>query len=100
MAKVIIESEVVRTRQGKSQRTGRDYSIRTQQALFDGSRLRGPLELTLGDDQAPYPVGTYELDFEASVVLDRYGSLEFGRLLTLKEVKSNSMAFPKTGTNG
>jgi hypothetical protein len=77
MPRIEIESTQIKERSGKSERTGREYNIREQQALLfkAGSRYPDKIKITLDEDARPYPVGVYELDDE-SFYPSRYGSLE------------------------
>lgn len=96
--KIIVESEIVSTRSGVSQRTNKPYTMREQKALLKGDRLAGEISLQLADDQSPYPVGEYDIDFERSVGLSRFGQLEI-RAVVLKAGKPVSVpGFAKTGS--
>jgi hypothetical protein len=95
---VIIESDVVNTRNGTSQR-GRPYTIRTQAARLKGEWVAGAIELTLGDTQPPYSLGTYEIDFEKSISIAGFGQPQLSRNLVLLPAKA-PLPFGKTGTNG
>ena len=77
MPRIEIESTQVKERSGRSERTGREYNIREQQALLFkvGSRYPDKIKITLDEDARPYPVGVYELDDE-SFYPSRFGSLE------------------------
>lgn len=92
--KVIIESPETQTRSGKSA-NGRDWSMITQSARLVGEYIAGPLELTLGNNQPPYPAGEYDLNLEKSIALTQYGQIQISRNLNLKLVKANPVNFAK-----
>lgn len=58
-----IHSNMVHERKGKSQRTGNDYNIRTQEAWVQIGDAPYPqkTKITLGDGQTAYHPGNYEL---------------------------------------
>jgi hypothetical protein len=97
---VVVEKAEAVTRSGTSQRTGKPWTMRVQMARLKSDLLAGPLELTLGDDQPPYPAGIYALDLERSVRLNNYGVLEFGRYLVLDGPKQQAPAagLPRAAT--
>lgn len=81
MIQIKIEDVAVETKQGTSSKTGKPYSIREQTAwgLFcdqNGKQHPHPMRirLTLDDQAAPYPVGTYTLAPE-SLYPDRFGQI-------------------------
>lgn len=81
MLKVEIATELVDTKSGNSQKTGKPYCIREQEAWCfffgrDGKPLPHPqrIRLTLDDDQAPYPIGTYQLD-PSSLYAGKFGQV-------------------------
>lgn len=85
MANLIIEireGDSVRTQSGTSNRTGKPYSIRKQEGWFHSKTEPYPskVELNLADNQPPYAPGLYQIDFDQSVFVDRYNSLQLGRL--------------------
>ena len=75
--KIEIESTKIEERTGTSERTGRGYVIREQQALMfkDGERFPDKIKLNLQAGQSAYQVGIYDLD-DKSFGLSRYGSIE------------------------
>lgn len=90
---ITIESNVVKTRDGVSSRTGKPYSMRTQTAFLRGDRVAGEIELLLGSDQAAYALGDYELDLERSITIGNFGSIRFNPVL---KPQTNKMAFAKS----
>lgn len=79
--KVEISDETVHVKQGISGRTQKQYMIREQEAWgfffsADGRPHPHPMRirLSLEDDQAPYPKGTYVLSPE-SFYPDRWGQV-------------------------
>jgi hypothetical protein len=82
MFKVTVETTILDVLSGTSAKTGRPYSIRSQEAWMyfvgrDGNTQKHPqkIKLTLDDDQKePYPLGAYTLD-PASIYADRFGNL-------------------------
>lgn len=81
--KITIKSTDVHRKDGTSKRTGNPYTLFTQQAEAETPAFRQQLELTLGDDGKAYPVGVYDLDWDASVRVSQYGDLQFNRQLVL-----------------
>jgi hypothetical protein len=86
--KIKITSTEVETKSGKSKRTGNEYTMHTQAATAENARFRVPVRLTLGDDAKPFPIGDYEVDFDASVSISNYGDFGFNRQLTLVPFKA------------
>lgn len=76
----------VSVKSGTSKKTGNNYSIREQEGSGENSRFRTPVRLTLGDQQAAYEPGVYELDYEKALQVDRYGGISLVRQLPLKRV--------------
>lgn len=81
MIKVQIESTAVETKQGTSQRTGKPYAIREQEAWGyftdpEGKPHPHPqrIRITLGDEQQPYATGLYIIAPE-SMYPDRFGQV-------------------------
>lgn len=81
MIRVQVESVEIQTKNGTSQRTGKPYAIREQEAWGyfcgpDGKPHPHPqkMRITLGDQDQPYPVGTYIIAPE-SLYPDRYGQV-------------------------
>lgn len=94
--KVVIESEHVNERSGN--KNGRNWSMRTQDARLMGEYVAGRIELTLGDNQPAYAVGTYELDLERSIEIGNYGTPMLSRRLHLVPAGAGGKAavqFPK-----
>jgi|GEM_PF-944247 len=72
-----IHSNHVHERKGKSQRTGNDYTIRTQEAWVQIGDAPYPqkTKIQLEDGQMPYQPGNYELH-ERSFNIGKYESFE------------------------
>lgn len=98
--KVLIESIQVNARSGISKRTNQPYNIRSQDARVMSDYLRGVIQLTLGDEQQPYPVGEYDCDLEKCAVISRFGRLELGtvRLTPIQEDGKKASTFPFSKT--
>jgi len=64
MQRIEILSSEVQTKSGTSTKTGKKYEIREQAAALHDTRNKYPqaCRWQLGRDQAPYPVGVYEID--------------------------------------
>lgn len=90
--RVNVTSEEVETKSGTSKKTGKPYTVHEQKATAENSRFRMPVRLTLGDDGKPYPIGAYDVDFEASVKIGQYGDFGWERQLVLVPVKSAKAA--------
>lgn len=77
MIKIQIEKATSSNKSGKSQRTGKEYSIDEQPALLfkDGETYPDKIRITLKQGERPYPVGIYTLADE-SFTVSGYGSLE------------------------
>lgn len=78
MFRIEIHSDRVRTKEGVSARTNREYRIREQQAFIhlNGEPFPQKMTLSLGDSQKPYAPGVYELTPEFFV--GNYGDLRIG----------------------
>jgi len=81
MIKIEVNSATFDAKNGVSARTGKPYSIREQEAWAfcvgpDGKPQPHPqrIKLALGDDQAPYAPGLYQLS-PASLYVDKYNQL-------------------------
>lgn len=88
MLKVEIATTLVDTKSGNSQKTGKPYCIREQEAWCfffgrDGKPLPHPqrIRLTLDDDQHPYEIGTYQLD-PSSLYAGKFGQIMVAARLT------------------
>lgn len=86
-----IKSGEVKTKAGKSARTGRDYSIREQVGYLHGVGAY-PVEcrLNVPDDSTGYAPGVYEVTKPLAV--GEYGRLIVPRDLGLQPVKAASRA--------
>lgn len=90
--KVHIKSAEVRVKTGTSAKTGKPWSMRSQECQFECERFRVSGQLTLGDEQPPFPPGTYEVDFDQSVKANAYGEIALARSLVLLPVKAAKAA--------
>lgn len=83
MAIVIeIENAQITTRSGTSERTGKPYTIREQQALMfrEGERYPERIKVTLDEGMSAYPPGLYTLS-DASFSVSRFGAMQVRPLL-------------------
>lgn len=90
MFRVEVHSERVNVKEGTSSRTGKEYSIREQQAFvyLNGEPYPQKIKLSLARDQAAYPKGEYELTPEFFV--GNFGDLRMGmRDAMMEPVKDN-----------
>ena len=67
----------------KGERSG---VIRTQEATAENQFFRQRCRLDLGKEE-PYPIGSYELDFEASVRVGDFGDISLARKPKLVRVE-------------
>lgn len=86
MIKIEVESTEVKTKSGQSAKTGKNYSIREQDAwayLVDpeGKPQKHPvaMKITLEDNQVPYAVGAYHL-LDSSIYVGDFGRMSVGRV--------------------
>lgn len=84
MIKIEIKDASVQTRNGNSPKTGKPYSIRSQEAWAHTVNRAGNLNpypekitINLNDDQQGYPPGMYQLQPQSIYVGD-FGSLRLG----------------------
>lgn len=62
MIRIQVKDTAVSERRGNAKRTNKPYVMRTQSAWVDlGKAFPVEVRVTLGDDQAPFPVGDYTL---------------------------------------
>lgn len=89
MIKIEIQSTDIDTRSGRSLRTGRDYTIRSQEAyLHTGKAYPELIKINLDDKQAAYSPGLYTLSIE-SFYQGKFNSLAFKPVLVpLKDAKA------------
>jgi len=94
MIKIEVNSPLVDTKQGTSSKTGKQYSIREQEAwgyFFDMQGQPHPhpmrVRLTLDDTQQPYAPGVYTLAPE-SFYVDRFGQISIRARLKPADAKS------------
>ncbi len=80
--KVEIHDATVDERRGKSQRTGNDYVMRSQEAWVQIGNAPYPqkIKLRLEDGQSAYAVGNYQLH-DRSFSVGKYGDLEVAPFL-------------------
>lgn len=83
--KIEVKGTEVETRNGVSARTGKPYSIRSQNAYAHTMESNGNprpfpdrISLNLDDDQHPYAAGMYLLD-DRSIYVGDFGRLTLGR---------------------
>lgn len=81
MLKVEIKDSKVDTHSGVG-KTGKPFTIRKQRGYIDtGKAYPEEFVISLDDTQPGYPAGTYTINMDASVYVDRrYGELKLGRL--------------------
>jgi len=96
MLRVEISSAEVVTKSGVSQRTGKKYSIREQEAWVHTCDKEGRVRphpervvVSLDDDQAPYPPGSYTI-CPSSFLVDRFRMLDLR--LRLRPANSATVA--------
>lgn len=90
--KITIKSTEVHTKEGTSKRTGKDYTMHTQRGMAETEDYRQTVELTLGDDAKPHPVGEYSVDWDRSVQVGQYGEFRFARVLHLVPLRAAAKA--------
>jgi hypothetical protein len=91
--KIRVKSLQVFERKIVSPKNGKQYTFREQEALVSmGDEVR-VFVLSLGDDQAPYPEGEYEV-LPESLDVDRNRNLAFKRRLALKPVSAAAGVAP------
>ncbi len=89
--KIEIVSNDIREQSGTSQKTGKAYHIRKQQAFAHLDGVKYPIAFTLNvpNDRQPYAPGMYQID-EKSFFVDRFGALGLSQELAL--IPFNSLA--------
>lgn len=105
MIKVQIESTEVEVKQGTSQRSGKAYSIREQDAwgyFTDPAGKPHPhpqrIRITLGDEQQPYATGSYIIA-PSSLYPDRFGQVTTrAKLIPLGDGLAMLAAFIRANT--
>ena len=82
MLRIEIESTITNSRSGVSQRTGKPYTMVSQQALAytDSSKHPDKIVIDLMDGERAHPVGNYILGDE-SFEPDKYKKLQLRRLV-------------------
>lgn len=89
--KIEIVSNEIREQSGVSQKSGKPYHIRKQQAFAHLEGQKYPIAFTLNvpNDRQPYAPGMYQID-EKSFFVDRFGALGLSQELVL--IPFNSLA--------
>jgi hypothetical protein len=85
-AVITIHSDKPETKSGTSERTGKDYSIREQDATLETPFMKVPCRIGLGKNQDAYPAGRYRFDVIRSLKVSDFGSIQFARDLKLVPV--------------
>lgn len=82
--KIEIVSSEIREQAGTSQKTGKPYHIRKQQAFahLEGQKYPVSFVLNVPNDRQPYTSGFYSID-ETSFYVDRFGGLGLSQELRL-----------------
>ena len=85
--KIEIQNAHVDEFSGTSNRTGRPFTIRKQEAWahLPGEPYPRAISIPLGREQSPYAPGTYALD-PKSFFVDKFGSLSLRPSLTAAKV--------------
>lgn len=96
MAKQIlveVKSSEVASKSGTSARSGKPYQIREQSAyaVFPGKAYPVEIKFSLGDDQAPYEPGLYEIGPD-SFFVGNFGQLMIGKLQLEPTTKAANVA--------
>ena len=92
MQRIEIVSTEIKSKSGDSERTGKPWTIRWQDAVLHDTRKKYPAscQVNLAKGQAPYAVGTY--DIEGPLSVNGFDSLQMSRDLGLVPVKSAKAA--------
>jgi len=88
MRLVIKDGEVTSRKRVRDQK---EFVFREQSGFVSLNDETRRVSLSLADDQAPYPVGSYEILLDGSAYVDRNGRLALGRL-ALKPVSAATLA--------
>jgi hypothetical protein len=98
---VIIEiaSTEIKTRNGVSQRTGNNYSMREQTGYLhkQGEPYPEKIKITLDENMPPYRIGTYTLA-PASFYVDKYDSLAVRPVLLFQAEPSQDQSKSQSAT--
>ena len=78
----ILSTHVNEKNWNKGDRSG---VIRTQEAVAETERFRQTVRLDLGKSD-PHPVGEYNCDIEANIVVNQFGDFQLARNLKLEPV--------------
>lgn len=92
MQKIEILSAEVQSKKGTSTKTGKPYEMREQAAALHDTNNRYPqaIRWQLGRDQAPYPVGMYEID--SPLAVGAFERVQLARDVKLVAVKTAKAA--------
>lgn len=82
--RITFKTAEVEVKEGTSKRTGKPYRIKTQNGTAENADFRMPCRVNLGDDQAAYEPGVYEVDAARAIKVNGYGDFELVRNLPLK----------------
>lgn len=99
MIRAEITSVQTKTIEGRSNKTGNDYSFKVQEAWVwtidretkEPQRHPQKIELMLNKEQQPYPVGFYELDV-SSIYVNRQMRLSISPVLTSVKLPQRAAA--------
>ena len=82
--KIEIVSAEIREQSGVSQKTGKNYHIRKQQAFahLDGQKYPVAFTLNVPNDRHPYSPGFYTID-ETTFYIDKFGGLAVSQEMKL-----------------
>lgn len=69
----------------------RSYTTRVQKARAEANGFAYPLDVRLQDDQEPYPVGEYVMDFAAMVEINK-GKLNLSKFHVLAPLAAKAKA--------
>lgn len=80
---IVVKSDAVETRRIPAKGDRKEIAFREQKAAIEtGEDFPQPFNITLDDDQRPYPPGLYHLDL-SSIEVNEYKGLKFGRRVRL-----------------
>ena len=85
MIRIEIDSTELDEFSGKSQK-GNDFTIRKQEAFYHGGgKYPERIKIALDEGQKAYAPGMYTVDLKASIYIDRYDNIAFGKLTLIPE---------------
>lgn len=80
---IVVKSDAVETRRIPAKGDRKEIAFREQKAAIEtGEDFPQPFNITLDDDQRPYPPGLYQLDL-SSIEVNEWKGLKFGRRVKL-----------------